>query len=637
MSDNKEISTQNAISRRGALRLGAVGTAVVAGVTAISSGGVANAMSARAGVQGVIRDAGGPGERDRAWDTPASWAKPEAVDLLLYNGRLVTVDQHFSVQQAMAVRDGLIVAVGPDADLRKRFVGGQEIDLRQQTVLPGFNDAHSHATTFDHRSVGDLQSATSIAKILELVAAKATSLGKGAWIIGRGYDEKIFAERRKPTKQDLDKSAPDNPVLLNRLGGHSAVANSRALQIAGIDKNTPDPEGGRIERDANGEPTGVLVEEAAWMFSRYIPSLTPQEKRAGTIAGLRSYLPLGITSFTDAWGSVDVYKNWRSIYDELGADLPRASYYVFCSNDIPSGLKPFEGDDRLRVVALKMAADGGFTGPDARLTLPYKSGEVADGHFRGTLYHSPDHLLQMFHRATDAGWTVGVHTAGDGAEAIVIDAFAKVLSEKPGLDMRHHLMHLEVPLPDEYYDRMAEYGIGVVQQTNIVWSLEGLYDDYLWPVVRRNVAPAGTLIKRGVTFSNSADVIPTGPMTGLYTSVTRKGRTGTSYAYAEERLELEDAIRAYTIAGAYQTHQEDVKGSLEAGKYADFIVLSHDIFRVHPDYLQGVRVNETYVGGKHVYSRPKNERPSITGREATMPSGGREGGPEEFLLTGETF
>ncbi|MER6523652.1 amidohydrolase [Streptomyces sp. NPDC001508] len=631
---------ESGISRRNALRLGA---AVAAGTTAVSSAGVAAADSAAVS-SGRVVDAdsatpvapgGGPGASEREWDTPASWQKPEPVDLLVYNGRLVTVDHRFSIEQAMAVRDGLIVAVGPDADLRKRFTGSQEIDLRGQTVLPGFNDAHSHARTFSHRSIGDLQSATSIKAMRDLLAAKTGELGKGKWITGSGYDETIFAEGRKPTRQDLDEGAPDNPVHLYRQGGHSSVANSLALKIAGIDKNTPDPKGGRIERDENGEATGVLVETAGDLVHQHVPSLGPEEEREGTVAGLKSYLRLGITSFTDAMGSVDTFKKWRAIYDELGADLPRASYYVTCTTDIPAGIKPFEGDDRLRAVALKVFADGGFTGPDARLTLPYKG--MGDGAFHGHLNLTPDEFLQIFSRATDTGWPVGVHTAGDGAEGIVIDAFAKVLSERPHLDIRHHLMHLEVPLPDEYYDRMAQYGIGVVQQTNFLWSLEGLYDDYLWPVVRRNVAPAGRLIEHGVTLANSSDVIPSGPMTGLYTSVTRRGRSGKRYAYEEERLDLKDAIRAYTIAGAYQTHQEDVKGSLEAGKYADFIVLSHDIFRVHPDHLQGVRVNETYVGGKHVYSRPEKERPSTKGREATMPSGGREGGPEEFVLTGETF
>lgn len=627
----------NEMSRRKVLHLGAAVTAGASGVVASGALGGTAAASDMAGAATSAPAVTGKkqGKDDREWDTPDSWHSPEPVDLLLFNGKLVTVDEQFSIEQAMAVHNGLIVAVGSDEVLRKRFTGKQEIDLRGQTVLPGFNDAHSHARTFSHRAIGDLQAATSIKTIRELLAAKAGDLGKGEWITGSGYDETIFDEGRKPNRQDLDEGAPDNPVYLVRQGGHSAVANSRALKLAGVDKDTPDPKGGRIERDKDGVPTGVLVEAAADLVRRHVPSLTPEEDRKGTIAGLKAYLRLGITSFTQAAGSVGEFKKWRAIYDEVGTDLPRASYYVTCTTDTPDGVKPFEGDDRLRAVALKVFADGGFTGPDARLTLPYKG--VGDGEFRGSLHLTPEEFLRMFSRATDEGWTVGVHTAGDGGEGIVIDAFAKVLSERPGLDIRHHLMHLEVPLPDEYYDRMAQYGIGVVQQTNFIWSLEGLYDNYLWPVVRENVAPAYKLLERGVTFANSADVIPTGPMLGLYTSVTRRGRSGKRYAYSEERLGLEDSIRAYTIAGAYQTHQEDVKGSLEAGKYADFLVLSHDIFKVRPDHLQGVRVNETYVGGKHVYSRPKKERPSTKGREATMPSGGREGGPEEFLLTGETF
>jgi predicted amidohydrolase YtcJ len=543
--------------------------------------------------------------------TSVAAADKQDVDLLMFGGKVLTVDDRFSIEEAIAIKDGLVVAVGSTQELRSEFRGAKQVNLHGKTVMPGFNDAHQHIRAVERRSIGDLQNTTSIAAIKELIAAKVAELGAGEWVTGYGWDETIFEEGRKPTRQDLDESAPDSPVLLTRQGGHSSVANSAALEIAGVDRDTPDPEGGRIERDSGGDPTGVLVEDAADLVSRHVPELSEQEQREGTIGGLKNMLPYGITSFTQASGSVGGFADWREIYDEIGAALPRASYYLRADNPDPvldSGLRPMEGDDRLRVVATKVFADGGFTGPDAYLSEPYKG----MGDFRGNLTHSPEELTGIFRKLNAAGWPIGVHTAGDAAASVAVNALAEVLGETPQRDIRHHLMHYEVGMPTAADIRkMKRFGIGVAQQTNFLFSLEGLYRNYLQDELLGRVVPAQSLLDEGIRFANSSDIIPTSPLLGLYTSVTRKGRTGAVYT-RDEALGMKDAIRAYTMGGAWMTHQEAVKGSLEPGKLADLIVLSDDILRIKPRCLLDVKVMETYVGGEAVYKREPGDTAGAT-------------------------
>jgi predicted amidohydrolase YtcJ len=538
--------------------------------------------------------------------TSTAAANKQQVDLLMFNGKILTVDDQFNVEQAIAVKDGLVVAVGTTAELRREFTGTRQVNLHGRTVVPGFNDAHQHVRVADRRSVGDLQNVESIAEIKELVAAKAEEIGPDEWVLGRGWDETIFEEGRKPNRQDLDEAAPNNPVLLTRQGSHSSVASSKALEIAGIDSTTPDPKQGTIERDVNGDPTGVLVESAQDLVEEHVPPLTPEEQRAGTIEGLKALLPYGITSYSSAGGNADGFRAWQSIYAEVGDELPRGSFYLSgCRREdtpedvIDSGLKPMDGDNRLRVVAAKTHADGGFTGPDAYVSQPYKG----MGDFRGSLVNTPEQLTECFRKLNAAGWPIGIHTAGDAAASVAVNAFAKVLAETPRPDIRHHLMHYEVGMADPADIRkMKRFGIGVVQQTNFLWSLERLYNQYLQPDLLDRVVPARSLLDEGIRFANSSDVIPTSPIVGIYTAATRMGRSGAKYS-PHERLAMEDALRAYTVGGAWMTHQEDVKGSLEPGKLADMVVLSDDILRIKPKCLLDVHVRESYVGGKLVYKR----------------------------------
>src|SRR5215467_1099204 len=257
-------------------------------------------------------------------------AQTPAADLVLYNGKIITVDDAFSIREAIVIKDGKILAVGAN-DLRNRYSGARAIDLRGRTVIPGFHDTHIHLAGHSRRYI-DLQETTSLAQLQEQVRDKAKELGPGEWITGGGWDEYHFKEQRKPLRRDLDAAAPNNAVVLTRAGGHSSVGNSKALQMADINRATPDPERGLIERDASGEPNGVIRERSD-LYTRLVPKDKPGDVRDSLLDNVRAQLKLGITSVIQAGASVDPgvvgsYAEWELRYRSHGAELPPPSVQI---------------------------------------------------------------------------------------------------------------------------------------------------------------------------------------------------------------------------------------------------------------------------------------------------------------------
>src|ERR1700694_1153654 len=298
----------------------------------------------------------------------------EPADLVLYNGKIVTVDDAFSIRNAIAVKDGRVVAVGGN-ELATRFIAARAIDLHGRTVLPGFNDTHVHLGGQSRRNI-DLIKTKSIAQLKDQVRAKARELGPKEWITGAGWDEFQMTEKRVPVRADLDEAAPNNPVVLTRAGGHSSVGNSKALELADINRATPDPARGLIEPDARGEPNGVIRERAD-LYRLLVPKDRPEDIRDSLFENVHSQLRLGITSVMVAGTSIDPtvagsWAEWEILYRAHGADLPRAAVQIEWPGDAKTGeakLREFGhktgfGDDRLRIGCIgEMFADGGFTGP----------------------------------------------------------------------------------------------------------------------------------------------------------------------------------------------------------------------------------------------------------------------------------
>lgn len=543
----------------------------------------------------------------------------EQADLLLINGKVLTVDKDFSVRSAVAVKDGKVAAVG-GPELAKDWTAPRTIDLKGRTLMPGFIDTHLHLISVSPRSVEPAK-ARSIAELGQMVAAKAKALGPGEWVVGSGWDEALLAEKRNPTRADLDAMAPDNPVVLVRAGAHSAVGNSLALKLAGIDRNTPDPEGGLIERGADGVPNGI-VRERTDLILKLVPPNTPAQMRPSYVKSLKDLLALGITSFMEAWTTIDdepveqggvpggggngvrahTFRQLRAIYADEGENLPRATLYIMYPG--AERLRKFPhhtgfGDDRLKLGPIgESAYDGGFTGPTARTSKDYK-GQPG---FRGTTFMSEAALQEMVETSAALGWQLGIHAIGDEAIDTVAMAYHKALSGHAKGDHRWFLSHFTMLPTEQTMKTMAADGVWTTAQPNFTYNLEGRYLQVLDGERLDRINPMATPIARGVNVVMSSDNLPIGPMVGLYAAVTRKGMTGHQFAL-QEAITREEAIRLYTAKAAALAWDEGKKGSIEPGKFADLIVLDHDPLTVPAEQLLATKVDLTFVGGKLVWNR----------------------------------
>lgn len=531
-------------------------------------------------------------------------AGQERADLVVHNAVIFTADDMLDVYGAMAVRDGRVLEVGGE-ELVGRYRASQVLDLHGRFVVPGFNDSHTHIRGQPRRYV-DMSGVTSMAEFQERLRRKAQELGPGEWITGWGWSEDEMAEGRIPTKEDLDAVIPDNPAAIARAGGHSAVLNSLALELAGIDRDTPDPETGMIERDASGEPTGVIRED--WSAAaRLVPEASYEELRASLVENLKKEFSYGITSFIEAMTPPGRYPMWQDVYGEYRGELPRAAVQIHIPVGFGEGeaaaarvrgldLVTGQGDEWLRVGPLKLFVDGGYTGPAAWTLEHYKGQPDYYGHARLSAH---DFYL-VAKAAHEQGWQLGVHTIGDAAIKMAVEQFVRILDESPRPDHRHYLNHFTVMPPPQTMRLMADYNIAIAQQPNFTWNLEGRYSRHLEGERLQTNNPLRTPLDYGIFMALGADIIPTGPLVGIRAAVTRRGMSGAVYG-KEERISVPEAIVGYTRNGAYLTREEDVKGTLEPGKYADFVVLSEDLRRIDPDLIMDVQVLMTFLGGKLVY------------------------------------
>ena len=530
--------------------------------------------------------------------TVAGCAAPESADLLLHNGKIVTVDDAFSIQEAVVVRDGRIVAVGGN-DLLSRYEATRVIDLEGKMVMPGFNDTHIHISGSPIREI-DLTETTSIAQLQQQVRDKAEQLGEGEWITGYGWAEDVFAELRMPTRADLDAAAPRNPVTLTRAGGHSAVVNSLAFELAGITNNSPNPERGILEKNDAGELNGIIRERQD-VVGNLVPRATREETRPSFVQNLRDLLELGITSLAQAGVSTRGFEEWETVYAEHGEGLPRANVQIRWGGReqmAAFGRKTGDGDERIRVGAVKVFVDGGFTGPSAYTIDEY----LSEPGFRGSLDIDPDELRMIVQDAHEMGWQMGFHAIGDAAIQLIVNDFAEVLEASPRDNHRHYLNHFTVRPPAEVMQLMAEHNILITQQPNFTYTLESRYVENLQEEHAAHNNPLRSPMDHGVFVAISSDILPIGPMVGLYAAVTRKGVSGAVYA-PEEALTMEEAIIGYTRNGAYITFEEDIKGTLEPGMLADMVVLSDDLLTIDPERILDVQVETTIVGGRVVFER----------------------------------
>jgi predicted amidohydrolase YtcJ len=546
---------------------------------------------------------------------PGNSLAAEPADLVLFDGKVLTVDNAFSIKSALVIKKGRLVAVG-GPELLKHYNAATKIDLHGRVVLPGFMDTHLHVFGEPHRQV-DLAHAKSIAEIQALIRAKAAALGPGEWVTGVDWDEYQLAEKRRPLRGDLDAAAANNPVLVTRAGGHSAVGNSLALQLGGITRATPDPTGGLIERDEQGEPNGVIRERND-LIAKLVPPDTPEQLRTSYISKLEVLPSLGITSMIVAGANLEMphgesnnlasalpsYPEFESLYAQYGERFPRASVQIMYPGAEQLSRYPHKsgyGNDRLRLGAIGEGpvVDGGFTGPTACTSQDYKG---LPG-FRGRCMFTPEQLQTMADSVAAAGWQLGLHMIGDAAINMGVRAYAQAIEKYHLQDPRWFTSHFTMLPSQETLQLMVKYGVMAAAQPNFLYTLEGRYVQTLDGDRLQHINPVATPAKDGILVAFGSDDLPIDPRIGLYAAVTRKGSSGTVYG-PEEAVSIREAIRMYTANPPYLTREEHEKGTLEAGKLADVIVLDQDPLAIAPERLLHLNVDLTIIGGRIVYRRP---------------------------------
>ena len=529
----------------------------------------------------------------------------ESVDLLLHNGKIFTADELLSTFTAVAVRDDRIVALGWDG-LLDQYRAVRTVDLDDKLVVPGFIDTHIHISGDPERWV-DLAGLENMAELKARVTRKAEQLGSGEWITGYGWSEDELAERRRPLRWDLDDAAPVNPVVLTRAGGHSSVANSLALEAAGLTPQTETSPGAIIEVDDQGRMNGILREGAQGLVRRFVPDPTSAELRDSFVQNLRNLLGLGITSLIQAGVGGGGFASWEEVYAEFQGELPRAAVQVRVQGPAERaietltrfGRKTGDGNEWLRVGPVKFFVDGGYTGAAAWTLEPYKG---QPGYFGTGALIDADGMYRLSKAAHEMGWQMGFHTIGDAAIKMTVDAWSRVIEESPRVDHRHYLNHFTVRPPAETMQKMASHNIHIAQQPNFTYTLEGRYAEHLEGERYETNNPVRSPMSHGVFVALGSDILPIGPMVGLYAAVTRKGMSG-AVVGPGEALTMPEAIVAYTRLAAYLTFEEDIKGSLEVGKLADMVVLSQDLLTIDPDRTMDTAVEMTILGGTVVYQR----------------------------------
>jgi predicted amidohydrolase YtcJ len=533
-------------------------------------------------------------------------------DLLLINGKIIIVDAEFSTKEAVAVKDGKIMATGSTKEMKKLKGNETEvINLKGKTVLPGLYDSHLHMLN----SGATLQVINcrtppmkSIADMAKAVGEKTKKAKPGEWIVGRGWDQVKLAEHRNPTRYDFDKVAQNNPVYLTRTCGHLAVVNSKALELANITKKTKDPVGGRIVRDENGEPTGMLEEMPAMgLCLSLIPPATIEDKVLQIKAASDAFNAVGITSVIEAGITEDEIVAYQLAL-ERGLLNIRVNYMlraIDANEPEEKSIQRIEhfpmisgyGNDMLRFQGLKILIDGGIGGKTALLREPYENDT------RCGLQTVPETKLQhLVDAANKRGILSGIHCCGGKAMDIVIDAFKKTDKIKPIKGRRFYLIHAYQPSEENFKD-CKKYGILVASQPDFLYYLGDSYVENVGIKRGAWLKPHRAWLDEGIMVAAGTDspVTPYPPFPCLWASVARKTELKKTVMGATQRVTREEAIRMYTVNGAYLSFEENIKGSIEPGKLADMIIIDRDILTCHEDDIKDTRVLRTILGGKTVY------------------------------------
>ena len=529
---------------------------------------------------------------------------------MIVNARIHTFDGGNTsiIKGAMAFDlTGQIVAIGSNDSMQEDYPGAQRIDLGGKTVLPGLIDSHGHlhglAVSYTR---ANLVGAASKQEALDRLREFEADLPEGEWLLGRGWDQNDWPEQQFPDRADLDTLFPDRPVWLRRIDGHAAWANSVAIAQADTELTGEwQIEGGHIHRDVAGEPTGIFVDGAMKYIENVVPETSPELIDSALDIATNTLVSLGLTGVHDPGVGWDIVKLYQRKISE-GA-LPLRVYAMADGMNETTDWLCSEGtlsdpSGRLIMRSVKLYADGALGSRGAALLEDY-SDEAGN---RGLMFISADEMQSALHKVFSCGLQAGVHAIGDAANRLVLDAYEQVLSEYPENAGRHRIEHAQILDPQDI-PRFAQLGVIAAMQpthatSDMYWADERLGADrlagaYAW----KSLLDSGAMLAFGSDFP----VEEVNPMLGIHAAVTRQDQQGWPEGgwQAQERISRKEAIRAFTRDAAYAGFMEDQVGSLEKGKRADFIVLEEDILEIPAEKIPAIRVLQTWVDGKQVFSR----------------------------------
>ncbi len=537
-------------------------------------------------------------------------ARAEDVDLLLTNGNVYTVTEKQPKAEAVAVKANRIVFVGSNDDA-KRFHAARIVDLHGGTVVPGFTDSHCHIFGIGEREMRfNMEGINSLEDFLARVKERVDKTSPGKWITGRGWIETFWKPPQFPTRQDLDKIAPNNPVFLTRADGHASIANSAALKIAGIDRNTPDPFGGQILKK-NGEPNGMLLDHAQDLVEKSIPKATQAEREEALLRGIEREIKLGWCEFQNAGShkeDIDVIqKAFRA--GKIKSRFVNAVYGPGqdAQNFLREGPTINAFDHHFTQRTIKVLFDGALGSRGAALLKPYSDAPETSGLLR----EKPEDLRPMFEEALRRGIQVETHALGDRANRLILDLYEQAFKAVPAderkiREPRWRIEHAQIVDPDDI-PRFAKLGVIPSMQPSHAISdlffaparlgMDRLVGAYAW----QSFLKSGCIIAGG----SDAPVERGEPMIEFYAAVARKsikGKSGEGW-HPEQAVSRADALKMFTIWPACAAFEEKDKGSIEVGKLADFTVLSRDIMKIPEAEILETQNEMTVIGGEIIYSR----------------------------------
>jgi predicted amidohydrolase YtcJ len=539
--------------------------------------------------------------------------RPAPADMVIFDGNILTGERLLTDEpqrvSALAIRDGLVVAAGTDATiLTLRGPKTEIVDLHGAFAMPGFNDAHVHlASAGREKLTVDLVGVNSLAEMQQRIAAAAKTAPPGAWLRGRGWDHTLWATKQLPARQDLDAVTGDHPAVFTRVDGHIAVANTKALQLAGIFGSVPDPSGGKIDRNLSGMPTGIVRETAMDMVYAKVPPPSHYERRRALELAIQDAIEHGITSLQD-------YSTWDDflVYEEMESkqQLPvRISEWLTFLDPLPvlerERAHHLASDPMLHTGMLKGFMDGSLGSRTAALNAPYSD----DPGNSGIPQFDQVTLNRMTVERARAGFQIGFHAIGDRAASMALDAFATAETAVPkSVEYRFRIEHDQVIDPKDFA-RFKQLRIIASMQPNHLLTDMYWAEHRIGPERARYSYTWKTFLDQGavVPFGTDYPVEPVTPFRGLYAAVTRKSEDGTKIYHPEEALTIGQALYAYTQASAFAEFDEKKKGKLIPGYYADLVVLDRDLKKIPPHDILATVILRTVVGGKTVYLARKDE------------------------------